>query len=153
LPQGFFWVPWDDNLLDLHSEVHHAAFADEIDVVLFPSFGNRHGCRYLIQEIRRKPGFLPAATWLVAHGEGVCGTVQGVIDRAGLGAIQNVGVVPGCRNLGLGAALVRQALAGFYRHGLDRVYLEVTAENQAAVRLYQRLGFRKMKTSYKAVDS
>ena len=44
------------------------------------------------------------------------------------------------------------SLHGFRASGATQVYLEVTADNSRAVRLYQRLGFRKMKTLYKAVD-
>jgi ribosomal protein S18 acetylase RimI-like enzyme len=68
------------------------------------------------------------------------------------GAIQNIGIVPGHRGLGLGTALLLQSLHGFRASGAMQVYLEVTADNSRAVRLYQRLGFRKMKTLYKAVD-
>lgn len=105
-----------------------------------------------MREIRRKPGFLPVATWLVAGPEGYCGTVQGVMDQGPIGAIQNIGVVPGYRGLGLGRALLRQALEGFYQAGLRRAYLEVTAENACAIRLYREVGFRRAKTLYKAVD-
>jgi ribosomal protein S18 acetylase RimI-like enzyme len=82
-----------------------------------------------------------------------CGTIQGVADRGGVGMIQNVGIVPGHRGIGLGAALVRRAIAGFRSYGLRAAGLEVTAENSRAVRLYQRLGFRRTKTVYKVVDS
>ncbi len=153
LPEGYFWVPWDEALIDLHADVQYRAFRSEIDSSLFPCFGEREGCRLLLREIRRKPGFLPEATWLLAHASACCGTVQGVADSLGYGAIQNVGVLPGHRNLGLGSALLLQALHGFRQAGLSRVYLEVTAENGSAVRLYQRLGFRRMKTLYKAVDA
>ena len=61
-------------------------------------------------------------------------------------------MVPAYRGMGLGRALVRQALDGFYQAGLRRAYLEVTAENAAAVRLYRSVGFRRAKTLYKAVD-
>ena len=54
--------------------------------------------------------------------------------------------------LGLGKALVRQAMIGFRASGLRRVYLEVTAENLAAVLMYRDAGFRRAKTLYKAVD-
>ena len=59
------------------------------------------------------------------------------MDRGPIGAIQNLGVVPAYRGMGLGRALVRQALDGFYQAGLRRAYLEVTAENSAAVQLYR----------------
>ena len=49
-------------------------------------------------------------------------------------------------------AINRQALEGFYQVGLRRAYLEVTAENSGAVRLYRSVGFRRAKTLYKAVD-
>ncbi|MFO0951143.1 MAG: N-acetyltransferase [Isosphaeraceae bacterium] len=149
-PYGF--VPWDESLLERHADVKFRSFREEIDSFVFPCLGDRYGCQRLMREIRRKPGFLPASTWLISGPEGDVGTVQGVMDRGPIGAIQNLGVVPGCRGLGLGSALILQALAGFRRSGLVRAYLEVTAENSAAVRLYRSVGFRRAKTLYKAVD-
>jgi ribosomal protein S18 acetylase RimI-like enzyme len=153
LPPSFRWVGWQESLLDLHAEVKFICFRDEIDAQIFPCLGDRFGCQRLMREIRRKPGFLPGATWLVASPAGYCGTIQGVIDRGSIGAIQNVGVVPTYRGLGLGHALVRRALDGFSRAGVRRVYLEVTAENESAIRLYRELGFCRAKTLYKAVDA
>ena len=82
-----------------------------------------------------------------------CGTIQGVVDAEGNGSIQNDGVVPCLRGLGVGSCLIEQALAGFQRLGLRRAFLEVTADNKPAVRLYHRLGFRTVRTIYKTVDS
>ena len=152
LPFPFRWVGWEESLLDQHAEVKYRSFRDEIDAQVFPCLGDRFGCQRLMREIRNKPGFLPAATWLIASPEGYCGTIQGVMDRGPIGAIQNVGVIPSYRGLGLGRALIRRALDGFYRVGLRRAYLEVTAENSAAVLLYREVGFRRAKTLYKAVD-
>jgi GNAT superfamily N-acetyltransferase len=148
----FSWVSWQESLVDLHAEVKYLSFRDEIDAHVFPCLGERNGCQRLMREIRRKPGFLAGSTWLIACPEGYCGTVQGVMDRGPIGAIQNVGVVPSYRGQGLGRALVRQALEGFYQAGLRRAYLEVTAENSSAIRIYRNLGFRRSKTLYKAVD-
>jgi GNAT superfamily N-acetyltransferase len=152
LPPGYFWVPWDDSLVEAHADVKVQCFHDEIDATVFPSLSHRPGCLALMTEIRRKQGFLPPATWLIGCPGGYCGTVQGVRERSGLGAIQNLGVTPVHRGQGLGSALLLQALAGFYRSGLGRAFLEVTAQNDAAVRLYRRLGFRCRKTVYKAVE-
>jgi ribosomal protein S18 acetylase RimI-like enzyme len=151
LPEGYYWVPWDDMLLELHAEVLFCCFREEIDSVVFPSLGDRRGCSYLMNEIRRKYGFMPGATWLIGSPAGYCATVQGLRERSGLGAIQNVGVTPVHRGRGLGTALVLQALHGFRRAGLGRGFLEVTAQNDGAVRLYRQLGFRRRKTLYKAV--
>jgi GNAT superfamily N-acetyltransferase len=151
LPPGYAWLPWSEALLDVHAEVKFQSFIDEIDAVVFPSLGSRQGCGHLMQEITRKPGFRPEATWLIASPSGYCGTVQGVRDRNGMGAIQNLGVTAPHRGRGLGTALLLQALQGFWRSGLGRAFLEVTAQNDTAVRLYRRLGFRCRKTIYKAV--
>ena len=153
LPVGFTWTPWDDGLLDLHADVLFRSFHAEIDAQVFPSLGDRVGCRQLMNEVRHKKGFVPGATWLVACADGYCGTVQGLSERTGLGAIQNLGVLPRYRGRGLGSALLLQALAGFRRAGLGLGFLEVTARNDAAVRLYRRLGFRRKKILYKAVEA
>jgi ribosomal protein S18 acetylase RimI-like enzyme len=70
-----------------------------------------------------------------------------------MGAIQNLGVMPMHRGLGIGKALLANALHGFRCAGLGRAVLEVTAQNDAAVRLYRGVGFRCRKTVYKAVDT
>jgi ribosomal protein S18 acetylase RimI-like enzyme len=152
LPAGYHWVPWDESLRELHAEVKFHSFHEEIDATVFPRLSNRSGCSYLMTEICQRKGFVPEATWLIACAAGYCGTVQGVRDRNGLGAIQNLGVTPPHRERGIGSALILQALHGFRRAGLGRVFLEVTAHNDAAVRLYRRLGFRFRKTVYKAVE-
>jgi hypothetical protein len=81
-----------------------------------------------------------------------CGTVQGVVDRSGMGAIQNLGVVPHYRGLGLGTSLMQMALQGFQNAGLRQAFLEVTAQNSSAVQLYKRLGFARSRTVYKVSE-
>jgi ribosomal protein S18 acetylase RimI-like enzyme len=152
LPVGYFWVAWTDTLIDLHAEVKYLSFQEEIDTHVFPSLSSRQGCTNLMGDIRRRSGFLPGATWLVASPEGYCGTVQGIRDRGAWGAIQNLGVTLQHRGRGIGTALLLRALDGFARAGLGRAYLEVTAQNDAAVRLYRRLGFRCRKTLYRAAE-
>ena len=65
--------------------------------------------------------------------------------------VLSIGVLPAYRGMGVGSALLLQALRGFQRMGLRRAILEVTAENERAIQLYWRLGFRRTKTIYKAV--
>jgi GNAT superfamily N-acetyltransferase len=151
LPEEFTFAPWSCELLDIHAEVLFGSFHQEIDAQVFPSLGDRQGAFGLMLEMTRKRGFLPEATWLLQGPLGPCGTVQGLRERDGVGSIQNLGILPGWRGRGLGEALLLQALHGFRRVGLRRALLEVTAQNDAAIRLYRRLGFRRSKTLYKAV--
>jgi len=157
LRPGYRFVPWNEALVDVHARAKFRSFRDEIDALVFPCLSSFEGCRRLMREIRNKPGFLPHATWLIAFGNSPedlqwCGTIQGVAATGGSGLIQNIGVVPGHRGLGLGTCLIEQAVEGFRQHGLRVASLEVTADNCRAVRLYQRLGFRRSRTVYKVVD-
>jgi len=158
LPADYALLAWSEQMIPLHADVKFRCFCDEMDASVFPCLGTRAGCRRLMQEIAARDGFLPAATWLVQHWPEenrrpeICGTIQGVAESGGYGAIQNVGITPEHRGLGLGAILVWQSLQGFKLAGLSRVFLEVTAQNTPAIRLYQRLGFRKSKTVYKASE-
>jgi ribosomal protein S18 acetylase RimI-like enzyme len=102
--------------------------------------------------IRHRDNFCPEATWLVVGPEGGVGTIQGLIDSNGFGGIQNLGVIPECRGLGIGKALLVKALAGFARRGVPRAFLEVTASNEPAVRMYRAMGFRAYKTFYRSVE-
>ena len=170
LPAGFSFVAWDRTRLEAHAEAKFHSFREEIDSNVFPCLGDYAGCMHLMEEIAAKPGFLPGATWLVVSttndnsqqnsADGLvlhspphqCGTVQGVIDRSGMGAIQNLGVVPEYRGIGLGKALMQKALAGFQEAGLSRAFLEVTAQNSSAVQLYKQLGFARSRTVYKVSE-
>lgn len=152
LPDGFRWAAWEHDLVWVHADVKFASFRDEVDSQVFPSFQTLAGCQGLMRAIRDKPGFCPPATWLVTTPDGPVGTVQGIRDAQGFGAIQNIGVVPHCRGLGLGFSLLVRSLIGFRHVGAKRVYLEVTAQNAAAIRLYRSVGFRCTKTIYKAVE-
>lgn len=158
LPESYQWVSWQTNLMDRHALAKFESFQSQIDSQVFPCLGEFGGCRRLMGEIAGKHLFLPECTWLINfQPQGLpqedCGTIQGVAYPDGLGAIQNVGVVPNHRGLGMGRALVLKSLAGFQQAGMERVYLDVTARNWQAVQLYRSLGFRLVKTSYKAVET
>lgn len=152
LPAGFYWLPWSPDLLDRHAQVKCACFAGETDAEVFPCLATLGGCRDLMCAIANRDTFCPRATWLVAGRDCCVGTVQGLFDDNGYGAVQNLGVVAGFRGLGLGRALLLKSLEGFAAAGAKRAFLEVTAANVAAVRLYRELGFRSYKTIYREVE-
>jgi ribosomal protein S18 acetylase RimI-like enzyme len=123
-----------------------------MDAGLFPCLGSPAGCQELMAAIRSKSGFCAAATWLVAGAEGCVATVQGIVDEEGCGGIQNLGVVPDHRGRGIGRALLLRALDGFASVGVRRAFLEVTARNEAAVRMYHEIGFRSYRTVYRSAE-
>jgi ribosomal protein S18 acetylase RimI-like enzyme len=158
-PEGFQLLPWSPRHLNLHAEVKYQSFREEIDAHVFPCLADLDGCRHLMREISGRKDFLPPATWLVCRGEsgGVrgiqsCGTIQGLLASPREGAIQNLGVHPECRDLGLGRLLLLASLEGFRQAGCRYVHLEVTVQNAAAIRLYERCGFRTVETLFKIAD-
>lgn len=158
LPEGYLLRPWEEDLLEAHADVKYRSFSLEIDANVFPCLGEREGCQRLMAEITRRESFVCGSTWLLQFTTSAdgrrenCGTIQGVRDRNGMGAVQNVGVAPDHRGRGLGTLLLYRALNGFRDAGLRRASLEVTAQNSGALRLYHRLGFHRVKTVYKAAE-
>ena len=158
LPAGYTLLPWSADLLSEHAQAKYFSFRMEIDANVFPCLGSHEGCLNLMQENSRKDCFVPEATWLVhfedptANGHEFCGTIQGIRDRSQCGAIQNLGIIPGHRDRNIGTCLLQQSLNGFQQLGMQRAVLEVTARNRRAISLYERLGFRTVRTVYKSVE-
>jgi ribosomal protein S18 acetylase RimI-like enzyme len=156
VPRDYGLVPWDESLLEAFAAAKFESFKGELDSNVFPSLSTLDGCRQLMSDIVAKPGFQPGATWLAVHSPPdreleYCGTIQGIRDKFGWGAIQNVGITAAHRDRGLGTALLYRCLDGFRRAGIFLAHLEVTAENLRAISLYQRLGFVTVKTMYKTI--
>jgi [ribosomal protein S18]-alanine N-acetyltransferase len=77
----------------------------------------------------------------VAEGEGF---VEGfLIARAVAGEMEilNLAVQPTERRMGIGTALLREALSWAVQHGVSRVFLEVRFSNVAATQFYEEHGF------------
>lgn len=154
---GVELIPWSPRILGSHAEVKWASFREEIDAHVFPCLSNLNGCRQLMREISSRHDFVPEATWLAvrrsefgddSHSQ-LCGTIQGLRPASQEGAIQNLGVHPDCREMGVGGLLLEQALRGFQSVGCRYVHLEVTVQNASAIRLYERFGFERVETLFK----
>ncbi len=158
LPVDYRLVAWHDSLVQSHADVKYHSFRGEIDSQVFPCLGELDGCERLMHEIQAKDGFLPEATWLAEYAapgfsrSEYCGTIQAVRTHKGKANIQNIGVLPFHRGRGIGTALILASLLGLHHLGIRYACLEVTVENESAVRLYRQLGFRTARTLYKAVE-
>jgi len=158
LPVDYRLVAWDCSLVEAHAEAKYQSFRGEIDAEIFPCLGEYDGCLNLMTEIQARDGFVPESTWLAEYvGAGplkneYCGTIQAVRTHRGKASIQNIGVVPLHRGRGIGSALILAALLGFDYTAIPKICLEVTADNEGAVRLYRRLGFRTVRTLYKTLE-
>ena len=154
LPEGYDWREWNESDVERHALTKFQSFRDELDAEVFSCLGDYYGCLRLMTDIAQQENFLGPATWLVSCAAlaGIpqdCGTIQGIAVSEHLGSIQNIGVVPAHRGMGLGRALILKSLEGFSLAGIKRVVLEVTASNSNAVELYRDLGFRVTRTMYR----
>ena len=66
-------------------------------------------------------------------------------QSGGTGWVDQMGVRPAWRKRGLGGALLCEAMHRFKASGLGWAALSVSTENRRALRLYQRLGFERVK--------
>ena len=157
MPPGYVLAPWHDSLLDAHAEAKYQSFCLEIDANVFPCLGEREGCARLMREITRREGFLPEATWLLAERTSrgrMASTAARCRVSATRGSTAPFRTWASRRDIG-GRGWAACCCTGPWRfspRGAAASYLEVTAQNTGAIRLYQRLGFRKVKTVYKAAE-
>lgn len=159
LPSGYQLVAWRSLLIDRHAQVKWRSFRDDLDGRVFRCLSQWDGCASLMRDIASQKTFCPEATWLLIYQPepdwppADVGTIQGILRSGGVGAVQNVGVVPEHRGQGLGECLLQQAINGFLHCGMDFAGLEVTADNETAVRLYQRMGFTVTEVLYRCGET
>ncbi len=68
-----------------------------------------------------------------------------ISGRSGsLGYIQRLSVHPGVHRRGVGTALLADALSWMRRAGVTRVFVNTHVDNEAALALYHRIGFRSL---------
>jgi len=155
LPSGYRWLPWRTLLLERHAQVKWRSFREDLDGQVFRCLRDPAGCLSLMKEIASRNSFCPASTWMVVYQPEAdwppsdAGTIQGVTRHGGIGAIQNVGVAPEHRRLGIGRALLLRSMAGFCDAGMALASLEVTAENTHALDLYRNIGFEIREVLYR----
>lgn len=158
LPAKITMLPYSDDLVRTHARVKHESFQQELDAIVFPCLGQADGCLKLMNDIRRRPNFVPEATYLAtlkidgAENPVPVGTIQGMRLNNYEGSIQNIGVIPDARGKGIGRWLIYYALQGFASVGCRYVDLEVTTHNTGAIRLYKSIGFEIAQTVFKASE-
>jgi GNAT superfamily N-acetyltransferase len=146
LPPEFQYIAWNSSMLEVHADIKHRGFRNDLDSRIFPTFRDYHRCVNLMKSISENPSFLPDATLVVANGHTdlfeYVACIQGMQLSREVGAVQNIAVLPDYRGRGIGRALLLKALHGFKKHGVRRVTLEVTEDNIPATKLYTRIGFK-----------
>jgi ribosomal protein S18 acetylase RimI-like enzyme len=150
--------PWNDRHQDAAATVLSAAHAGHIDAEVSEQYATFAAAKRFVSELICFPGsgaFCPEASLIAfdrATGE-PAGLALTNFVAGGVGHIGELSVTPGAQGHGLGHELLRQSIVALAAQNAKRVSLTVTACNDAAIRLYSRFGFRKMRRFFAHVGA
>jgi len=137
--------PWLPKAQEQTARLIATAYKGHIDSQINDQYRSPGGARRFLMNIVQYPGcgtFFGPASFAAADPSG---TLYGVslasMVAAGVGHITQVCVAPSHQGTGLGYELMRRSLIALAVHGCRSASLTVTTANEAAVRLYRRMGF------------
>lgn len=140
---GLSIVPYQIQFSEKLRLAYHECFKDEWSFQVYdpPAWGTR---------ITGRDGFRPHLTFLATHQDDIVGFSINHVhcsNHACEGYITYIGTHPEWRGRGLASALLSASLKAFKKEGLPTAGLSVDTENATqALRLYEKHGFRNMRT-------
>jgi ribosomal protein S18 acetylase RimI-like enzyme len=151
LSAGLKIEAWTDRAFDAAARLIRLAYADHVDSQINDQYRSEKGSLRFLRNIVLQPGcgqFLPEASFLLrpASGEPPIGMILTSTVDAGVGHTTQLCVAPGHQGHGIGRQLMELSIAALRRRGYESLSLTVTSVNQRAVGLYERMGFRTIKT-------
>lgn len=147
---------WHDRYFEPCAKLIYLAYANHIDGEINDQYRSRHGALKFLKNIIHLPGcgqFLPGASFVLRH-PGSDDLVAAVLTSevaAGVGHTTQLCVQPGFQGHGLGRALMQFSSDALRNMHYKELSLTVTADNRAAVQLYEKLGFATIKLFTAAV--
>jgi ribosomal protein S18 acetylase RimI-like enzyme len=138
---------WSDHYHDAAAQTIADAYAGHVDSRVNDQYRSAAGARRFLFNIVQFPGcgtfFRPAsyAAFEAVTGR-LCGISLASMVAPGCGHITQICVSPAVRGKGVGHELLRRSLTTLRDAGCRGASLTVTALNQDAVALYEKVGFR-----------
>ena len=141
---------WSDHLQDAAAHLIAAAYTGHIDGSINDQYRTPAGARRFLYNIVQYPGcgtfFRPASFAAFEASSGhLCGISLASLVAPECGHITQICVSPSVRGTGIGHALLRRSLIALRDLGCHSASLTVTAANEDAVQLYERVGFHIMR--------
>jgi ribosomal protein S18 acetylase RimI-like enzyme len=145
--QPMYVEKWHDYYSDAAAHLIAAAYDGHIDSRINDQYRSPAGARRFLHNIVQFPGcgmfYRPAS---YAAFDALSGKMVGVslasIVSPDVGHITQICVAPTTRGTGTGHELLRQSLTTLREMGCRAASLTVTAANEDAVKLYERVGFQ-----------
>jgi ribosomal protein S18 acetylase RimI-like enzyme len=142
--------PWLEARHEETARLIAASYLGHVDSQINDQYRSPTGARRFLTNIVQYPGcgsFFGAASY--AASDPRTGTLHGIslasLVANDVGHVTQVCVAPSHKGIGLGYELLRRSLLALAAHGCRSASLTVTVSNEAAIRLYERMGFVKLR--------
>jgi GNAT superfamily N-acetyltransferase len=148
---GLRLEPWNDRHFEPCARLIHLAYASHVDGEINDQYRSDAGAHKFLNNIVVLPGcghFQAGASFVLQEPESdqLVGVVLTSEVSPGVGHTTQICVLPGHQGHGLGRLLMETSIRALAERGFSALSLTVTSANATAVRLYDRLGFRTIKT-------
>lgn len=151
LPEGraadlILLEPWRDERQEEAARLIAMAYQGHIDSLINDQYQSVPGSRRFLLNIVQYPGcgrFFPAGSFVAFRKDTgqPCGLSLSSLVAESVGHVTQVCVTPESRGCGIGYELLRRSLLELEAYGCGKVSLTVTSVNEAAIVLYERMGF------------
>jgi ribosomal protein S18 acetylase RimI-like enzyme len=151
VPAGMRLSRWSDRYFDPCARLIYLAYADHVDGEINDQYRSKSGALRFLKNIILLPGcgnFVPGASF-VLHQPGsddLCGAILTSEVCPGVGHTTQICVQPGYQGHGIGRMLMLASAEALRSMKFRELTLTVTSDNYTAVRLYEKLGFRTIKS-------
>jgi ribosomal protein S18 acetylase RimI-like enzyme len=142
---------WHDRYFDPCAKLIYLSYANHVDGEINDQYRSRSGALRFLKNIILLPGcgqFVPSASFVLrqAGGDELIGAVLTSEVSPGVGHTTQICVLPGYQGHRLGRMLMLTAIDTLRTMKFKELTLTVTADNKTAVQLYEKLGFRTIKS-------
>jgi len=150
-PAGLRLTRWNDRYFDPCARLIFLAYADHVDGEINDQYRSKTGALRFLKNIILLPGcgnFVPGASF-VLHPPGSDDLVGAILTSEvcpGVGHTTQICVQPGYQGHGIGRTLMLASAEALRGLKFRELTLTVTSDNYTAVRLYEKLGFRTIKS-------
>jgi ribosomal protein S18 acetylase RimI-like enzyme len=146
-PAGSNILPWIANMSEEAARLIATSYRGHVDSQINDQYRSSAGAHRFLANIVQFPGcgqfFAPASFAARDRSTGsLCGISLASLVAPNVGHITQLCVAPSHQGRGVGYELLRRSLESLASNGCHSASLTATCANQAAVRLYESVGFR-----------
>jgi Acetyltransferases len=146
---GCSFARWTEARQEETAHLIASAYRGHIDSSINDQYRSANGAKRFLMNIVQYPGcgsfHAPASMLAETAGHQLAGISLSSLVAADIGHITQICVAPELKGSGIGYELMRRSMVSLAERGCRKVSLTVTASNQVAIQLYQRMGFRAMR--------